>query len=307
MHYAISSLFEDYPERVGVYCYDVKKEDHKEVKAGKIKLAIGRVQVSSQITRESERVTFSVLHLGNHDFNGGVRQFLGDEAYQMMVEEIVTAFEKGAFAEVVRLMDKHFGMHSYSLKDLFKDEQRKILNLLLRETMKEFESDYRQLYEDNRILMGFLYEAGIPIPRPFLVAAEFTLNLDAKRALEGEIDVEKIQNIPRDIQKWNILVDTVGIEFILRHRTEQEMDKFFENPSDLSTLEKMEKILDMAFSLPIELNLWEVQNIYHKMASTIYGDYHSKAMQGDEQASLWTEKFKSLGQKLSFNVGAILP
>ncbi len=63
--------------------------------------------------------------MGDHAFNGGVREFSGAKAYQTMAEEIRDAFEKGAFADVVRLMDKHFGMHHYSLKDLFKDEQRK--------------------------------------------------------------------------------------------------------------------------------------------------------------------------------------
>ncbi|MGB8273646.1 MAG: DUF3536 domain-containing protein, partial [Alphaproteobacteria bacterium] len=129
-HYAVSSLFEDYPEETEIYCYDVKREDYRKTEAGKIELAIGRVQVSSQITRESEWVTFCILHLGNHDFNGGVRQFLGEDAYQTMKDEISMTFEKGAFGDVIRLMDKHFGMHHYCLKDLFRDEQRKILDQL---------------------------------------------------------------------------------------------------------------------------------------------------------------------------------
>ena len=40
-----------------------------------------------------------------------------------MKQEISAVFESGDFAVIVRLMDKHFGMSNYSLKDLFADEQ----------------------------------------------------------------------------------------------------------------------------------------------------------------------------------------
>jgi alpha-amylase/alpha-mannosidase (GH57 family) len=306
VHYAVSSLFEDYPEETDIYCYDVKKEDYKKTEAGKIEIAAGRIQVSSQITRESELVTFCILHLGNHDFNGGVRHFLGEEACQAMKEEVNTAFEKGAFADVVRLMDKHFGMHHYSLKDLFRDEQRKILDLVIKATTDDFETAYRQMYENNRILMGFLQEAGIPIPRPFLMAAEFTLNLDLRRALEAEMGLEKMKNLMQEIQKWNVPIDAVGFEFILRNKMEQKIKIFFENPSGVSILEEFEEGLDIASSLPFSLTLWEIQNIYYRMAKTVYPDFVSKAMEGDEEALRWTEQFKSLGQKLSFNLESIL-
>jgi alpha-amylase/alpha-mannosidase (GH57 family) len=307
VHYAVSSLFEDYPKETNIYCYDVKKEDYRKKEAGKIELALGRVEVSSQITWESELATFCILHLGNHDFNGGVRTFLGEEAYQTMKEEITSAFEKGAFADVVRLMDKHFGMHHYSLKDLFKDEQRKILDLLIKATLDDFESAYRQMYESNRILMGFLQEASFPISRPFLMAAEFTLNLDMQRALETEVDIEKIKTVMKDIEKWNVTLDAVNLEFILRHQIEKEMRRFLEHSSDLAILEAIEKLLAIASSLPFELNLWEIQNIYYGMGKTSYSNFVTKAREGDEQASGWIERFRSLGQKLSFNLESILP
>ena len=305
-HYAVSSLFEDYPEETDIYCYGVKREDYRKTEAGKIELAIGRIQVSSQITRESELVTFCILHLGNHDFNGGVRSFLGEEAYQTMKEEVRTGFEKGAFADVVRLMDKHFGTHHYSLRDLFKDEQRKILDLLIKATLDDFESAYRHMYENNRILMGFLQEARFPISRLFLTAAEFTLNLDMRRALEGESDIDKIKCIMHDIQRWEISMDAVRLEFILRHQIEQKMKRFPDRSSDLAILEEIEKLLTIASSLPFELNLWEIQNLYYGMGKKIYPVFLAKAREGDQETSGWVERFRSLGQELSFNLESIL-
>jgi len=263
--------------------------------------------VESQITEESARVIFSILYMGDHAFNGGVREFSGAKAYQAMAEEIRGAFEKGAFADVVRLMDTHFGMHHYSLKDLFKDEQRKILNSIIKETMQEFASSYRQLYENHRILLGFLSEAALPIPKPFFTAAEVTLNLDIQRAVEEEMQAEKVQNLLKEIRKLNVPLDRVSLEFILRQKVEEDLARFEENPSDLSCLQRAVKMLEIAFTLPIQLNLWEVQNTYYRMAKKMVQGYRSRATQGEKTASQWIEHFTSLGQKLSFNLKAILP
>ncbi len=103
-----------------------------------------------------------------------------------MKKEIITAFEKGAFADIVRLIDRQAGVQTYSLLHLFRDEQRKILNHVISETLEGFEHAYRLMYENNRVLMLFLQEAGMPVPKTFLTAAEFILNVDIKRALEAE-------------------------------------------------------------------------------------------------------------------------
>ncbi|MEP9411977.1 MAG: DUF3536 domain-containing protein [Candidatus Brocadia sp.] len=307
VHYAVSSLYEDYPENTRIYCYAIAREDYHRAEAGRIKIATGRISVGSEIIMETERLCFCVLHLGNHDFSGGVRTFLGDDAYQSMKGEIMASFERGAFADIVRLMDKHFGMHNYSLQHLFKDEQRKIVNQVISATLEEFEDTYRSMYENNRILMGFLRETGMPIPRAFYTAAEFILNRDLKRAFEEERDVSRIQSIIHDIKKWNIHVDALDHEFVIRRRIEKVMDELQKNPSDFSLFQKIERKFHLFVTLPFEINLWHVQNVYYNMAKTTYKDFLLKAKAGDADAASWIEKFRQIGQKLSFNLTAVLP
>ena len=82
------------------------------------------------------------------------------------------------------------------------------------------------MYENHRILMGFLSETAFPIPKPFFTAAEFTLNLDIQRAFGEEINVEKIQNILKGIRKLNVPVDGASREFIVRHKMGGRGKKF---------------------------------------------------------------------------------
>lgn len=307
VHYAVSSLFEDYPETTEIYSYVVAKQDYQKLLAGRAKLAVGRICITSKITRGTEYISFGVLYLGNHDFNGGVRNFQGDEAYRSMKDEIITTFEKGSFAEIIRLMDKNFGMHNYSLRNLFKDEQRKILHEIIDITMQDFELTYRHIYEDNRLLMGFLKELGMPLPKGFLIAAEFTFNSDIQKAFLENIDVKRIHQISNDIKKWNVPLDSKETEFLTRKRVEEIMDKIYKDPSNFSSLVEIQALIKLLQSLPIEMNFWYMQNIYYKMAKTAYMEFLSKAKAGDENAARWTEVFRQIGQDLFFNTAAVLP
>lgn len=94
-HYAVSSLFEDYGDETDIFSYSAKREDYQRLEAGRTSIAMGRIYATSKVTLESETLTFCILHLGNHDLNGGVRTYLGPEAYQSMKDEICAAFDMG--------------------------------------------------------------------------------------------------------------------------------------------------------------------------------------------------------------------
>src|SRR4051812_24024308 len=55
-HYAISSLFEAYPDDTALYCYSIQRQDYQVLEAGKLRLALGRAIFTSDVTQESERL-----------------------------------------------------------------------------------------------------------------------------------------------------------------------------------------------------------------------------------------------------------
>ncbi|MEW6108570.1 MAG: DUF3536 domain-containing protein [Nitrospirota bacterium] len=307
-HYAVSSLFEDYAGHTDIFSYRVEEEDYQVKEILQTKIAMGKISATSRITGESEIISFCILHFGSLSLNGGVRTFRGDNEYRSMKKEMLSAFESGDFADIIRLMDNHFGMHNYSLKDLFKDEQRKILNILIGKSMEEFADEYKKMYESNRIIMGFLQDTGVPMPKAFLTAAEFSLNVDLKKAFaDGEIDFKRIQDIISDIKKWGVAVDSIDIEFTTRQRLEWMMRKLLINRSDINLLLMIQKMLDVVRLLPLELNYWQLQNIYYRIAKTAFNEFLAKAKAGDGNASGWLDIFKKTGEMLLFNISALLP
>ncbi len=306
-HYAVSSLFEDYIDETTIYSYVVQKDDYQRIPVGNTKIAVGRVTVSSSITWESEKISFCVLHFGGHALNGGVRTFLGHDAYQSMKEEIITTFERGAFADIVRLMDNHFGMHNYSLPNLFRDQQRTMLNLLISKTVEDFENAYRQMYEGNRILMGFLKEMGMPCKKAFCTVAEFILNTDMKKVfMEEVLDVSRIQHLIDEMTLWDLPLDTVEIEFIARRQLESIMQNLSMNPSDIGLLLEIQKRLELYKLLPIEVNYWQAQNTYYKIAKTTYREILTKA-ESEVDIRKCLAPFKYIGEMLFFDIASLLP
>jgi hypothetical protein len=206
------------------------------------------------------------------------------------------------------MIDHYFGVHTYSLLHLFRDTQRKVLSRVISDTLEGVERAYRLVFENNRVLMLFWQETGMPIPKPFLVAAEFTLGLDVRRALESEeCDIEKVRNALNESRRWRIAPDQVEIEFTFRRILEEAMEQLAGNYKNPSLLSRVAALVGLLPSLQFEINLWRIQNIYIRMARTAYMDFFGKAMAADDDAVKWVETFKQIGRSLFFNVDAVLP
>src|SRR5262245_19800776 len=136
-HYGFMSLFEPYTDEAKVYCYRVRLEDFERFEAGRSKLAIGRVSITSEITCDSKDYSFGAIHIGDHSMNCGVRKKESQEDYDTMKQELTGAFNRGDFSEVIRLLDRHFGESTYSLRSIFHDDQRKILSRILQSSLAE--------------------------------------------------------------------------------------------------------------------------------------------------------------------------
>ncbi len=299
-HYAISSIFEEYPGNIKTYCYSAKSEIYRKIESGRMKLAIGKANIASDITLDEKTISFAVLHLGDINMNGGVRYFIGEQAFSEMQEEIRSAFEKSDIPSTIRLMDKHFGTHNYSLWHLFKDEQRKIIEPILRTTLEGIESSYRQIFENNYTTMNFLHEIRMPLPRTLLLAAEFILNTDLRRILEGENDLNRAGKIISEARKLGVKLDSSTLGYIATNRLNSLMEMLNQHPEDMQIVEKIINTIKLLRTIPVELDLWKAQNIYCSIGRKYYRGMKEKA--GDEHAEKWMEFFKELSTYLRVKI-----
>jgi len=303
-HYAISSLFEDYGQRSCIYCYLVEREDYRHWEAGNTKLAVGRARVTSEITREWMTLSYGVLYFGYHNVNGGVREYRDEGAYQELVEGVEDAFDRGDLTEVIRLLDRHFEGMTCSVRQLFGDQQRKILDIILDSTLEQVTADYRQIYDRHASLMRFLKDLNIPRPKALHTAAEFVLNNGLRRALEKEQpDFERIKALLSEARKLDVSLDETELGYTLKHTVEITAERFHDRPDDLTLLQNLERLTSLAHSLPFDVDMWKVQNIYYQLLNSAYADFKRKAQQGNENAQVWVDHFSALGDKLHMRRG----
>lgn len=300
-HYAISSLFESYGERSRIFCYTVERRDNKNLVAGNIKLTVGRAQVTSEITRESAALSYGALYFGYHNVHGGVRVYRDEdeEMYLEMVAKVSDAFDRADLPEVIHVMDQYFEGITCSLKQLFRDKQRKILEIILDSTLEEIEANYRKTYEHHASLMRFLKDLGVPQPKALHTAAEFVLNTSIRRAFLAEpLDLDHINALLTEARIWAVPLDAAGLGYALKKNLERMSEKLRARPSDLALLKSLEAAAGLANTLPFEIDMWKVQNIYYQLLQTVCADFKKKAGQGDEDAQEWLDHFTILGEKL---------
>jgi hypothetical protein len=307
-HYAVSSLFKDYPEDSTLFAFDTHSRQRRELRSGRAKLALGVVDVTSRVTQELRTFSFGVLHFGDHHVNGGVREFRGREAFDAMARDVETSFERADFAAALRLLDRYFVELTYSLQTLFRDEQRRVLDLLLRSTLEGVEAQYRQIYETHAPLMRFLSGIGARIPRALQGAAELALDRELRDAFaDPDGDREAGLARYREIASWGLQLDTAGLSFALGRALDVLSERVVETPADLETLERLRETVELARDLPFETDPSRVQNRFWHLRETRLPEMRRRAEKGDGAAAAWVERFAALGAALRLRVPTAVP
>ena len=93
---------------------------------------------------------------------------------------------------------RYFGKNNYSLKDLFKDDQRFVLDYIVADGLKKAKDLYDIVYHDNSAMLRFMKENRVPSPQPLLSAAEIVLNMEIEQLLLAETpDLERLHKHQR--------------------------------------------------------------------------------------------------------------
>ena len=307
VHYAVTSLFQESsgpePDPARVYCYSVEREDGWTLQAGRARLAVGRARVTSDLTGHSGALCYGVLHFGDHNLNAGVKPFQSQEDYDRLASDLAGAFGHGDLAQTIRLLDRHFGDVPYSLRTLFRDEQRRILDLVLASTLDEVEDEFRDIYRQYAPLIRFLHGLGTPLPNAFRAAAELVLNVDLRRALaEPGEGAEPVRRLLAETENLGVTLDAQGLSYALERALEDLVDRLGEQPEDADLLRRVENAVDLAGTPPFSVNLWRAQNRCYEMFRGVYPLVLEEADSGEADAAEWVRRFRSLGGKLKLRL-----
>jgi alpha-amylase/alpha-mannosidase (GH57 family) len=304
-HYAISSLFEDYPATTSLFCYWVDKLTFDRVNKNDSKLAVGQAHVYSSITAEEADITFAVLHLGGEEFIGGVRVKEGSSPFEKMQKEIKSAFEKDGQKQLSRLLDQHFGEHSYSLLHLFRDEQRKILNLVAKPAFDQVKKSLRQIFDQHYQAMRGMNRLRIALPMALYTTAKFVLNNELRQLFEAdEFDLQRFQKVVDEVKDWPIKLDRNTLCYHASQLINKLMERCFAFPENINWLEEINLTLKTFIEPPLllDLDLWKTQNQYFSIGQKLYTEMTKREAQGSADAKRWFDEFSRLGEYLKVRI-----
>jgi hypothetical protein len=224
-----------------------------------------------------------------------------DAEYEKLIAEAMAVFSRADIPELIRAFDRGFGVDTYSLKSLFRDEQRSIISQILISTLDEAEAVYRQLYEHHAPLMRFLSDLKTPLPKAFRTTAEYALNSHLRRAFSDDLDIGRIHSLLEEARLGGVELDATTLEFTLRKTIERMAGRIREDPADLADLHALREAIELTEELPFSVTLWTVQNIAYDLLQEVYPSMRDRSA-GEDDARAWVEDFDVLARKLSLKM-----
>jgi alpha-amylase/alpha-mannosidase (GH57 family) len=300
-HYAISSMFRSYPDTGQIFCFDVHRQSYDLLTSGRGRFAVGRAILKSRITEETEEVCFAVLHLGDQNLSAAVCRYQPQKeaAWATFVEAARAAVRRANLPDLIRLIDGFFPGAQYSFTSLFADEQQRILKTILTQTLAQVEGALMRIYEEHATLLDFLGEANIPAPPALAVTAGFAINASLRHALEADTyDAAEISRLLRRAEIDHVTLDAPLLSYTADKRMKRAMVRLEaaaeqQSPLSLNVLNETLAIAESLQALPMEINLWQAQNIWNDLLRRSDTEYAPRE---------WREGFRRIGLALNVSV-----
>ena len=299
-HYAISCVYPQQPgdaslaEKNRLFCYTIDHLWETTMPYGLGQLRMGRLHLCSVLTEECEQVGYGVIHFGDQNVSAAVKRMEAEEQPLLtaLAHEIEDAIDASNLPEVVRLMDDYFGESRYSLTSLFADEQRRIVQNILRPTVAALEATLTDLYASHASLVHFLSRNNLPQPAALRAAGQFAIQTQLKHALEADpIDLAATQRLLAQAREDAVTLDLAALGFLADERMHRAMERLQENPGAPEPVRQALSLATALRVLPFSLDLWQAQNIWYALWPRISID--NAALQED---------FLALGTELGIRV-----
>jgi alpha-amylase/alpha-mannosidase (GH57 family) len=311
-HFAISSLSWAYgtAERIGAY--EVIRDDYELREAGRAKLAFGRLTIRSAVTLAETSIEFGVLHLGDHNFSCGVRDRGDDQTYADMCAALEHHFDIADFPHVIRAIDEHFDGDSYSLGTLFRDEQRRILDAILRTTIEETEATYHMIFRGRAPLMRYLTDLHAKVPAVLRSTAQIVINAELRKSLSSsQLDPHHVGSLLEESARFDVVLDTEG----LAHTFGQTIDRLarsvgdhlaerddvfltFDDQDEIG-IQRITTLIEVAATLPFDVDLATAQDVLWRTLRDHHIELRDRAAAGEKVAAIWEEALTGVAQSLA--------
>jgi hypothetical protein len=302
-NHAICSVLEKQrPREAQDRAFFLRRTEYAADTYGATALSVGNVEVITQGTGETGEYVFAVLKLTNHDVHCVVSDALPHAQFTRIRDDLLQTFARHSLSEVVRALDRTFGEHCYTAKDLLLDDRRRVLAGVTDAVLTRLEESYQQVYQENRRLMEYLRELEVPLPQGFALAAGFLASRSfaraATRVLESGTDGEELVYIMNEARKWRAPLETQGVEEMLRRLVEARVASLLSDPLSADIVSGLH-FLELAERLGLTFNVWKAQTLFAQACRQHLPELLDRRHQ-EEAVAHQVVLLRRLGERLGF-------
>jgi alpha-amylase/alpha-mannosidase (GH57 family) len=275
-HHAISLIYslpgEDRCRRV--FSFDLEATDLEVRTRGTGHLAVGSLRVRSRRTRNQAEARFVVIHFGGLDFHAVLGPPCNAASFDAFKRQLLDAYRSNSLADVTRLTSEEFPGQPHRLDDLFRDEQRRIIAIVLEDRFADYQRTFERLANQDEEMLNRLGQLRYPIPKPFHAAASTYLDVhlrdEISRLVRGESgSLDAIERLWERGRGWGYRPEKDLLEKTLSESLLQTLEEIHQEADLTGITSRVERLLAAAALLELEPDLWLVQNRFLNAYTTL--------------------------------------
>jgi alpha-amylase/alpha-mannosidase (GH57 family) len=268
--YAITGLVEEHEDDARLYAYRVRRLDEARETYADTQARIGHVEVTFEPTGETGQAVYALLHFGGHDVSCGVGPY-DEVAYGRMKADLLPRYQRHSMADMVRGLDEHFPRQTFSLRDLFLEDRRRVLDRVVRGVMLRHEETYHRIWEESRALAHYLREVDAPLPEVFRLTARHVLEerVAAELAQLGTPAVlpPRVFELIDEAAALGLPLDLAFARPAMRDAVQRTLAALEADPSP-ELVEAARSLVEDARRVGLRFGLWSAQNRFFALWRT---------------------------------------
>ncbi|MEN8248832.1 MAG: DUF3536 domain-containing protein, partial [Bacteroidota bacterium] len=268
MHFAVNALFEDDVRHITVLNYECNSDILDRVKGGTMILLSGITTVVSRVTLSRKKFSFAIIYMGNHHLIGGTSNNTSVEWYKEMKQSFANDFNNGNLAGIIDTIKEHFTEKAFSFHQLFKDQQDKLINLVIEDRMKNALSSYEDIYDSTYSLLKLLKSNQLSIPGLLENNLLTVFQYKIEEILEGNGDLVNISRLERyteEISNWEAKLKTEKISYLASKKIGRLVNNFNDFEDKASVLFNIEQTLRLLEIIKVKPGIESLQELLFRI------------------------------------------
>ncbi len=302
MHYAAASLFEDSPEKLQLFNYTYDNIFFERFESASLKLSVGHISVKSRVTYYERPFYFAALYLGQHHIIGQFANTMKSDDFESMYIEMRDAFRLNQVSTMTEIMQRYFGDHRFSIEDLFRDQKRKVLQMLMEKDLELAQLSYKEIYDRSYDLVNKMRTSKIAIPRLLRRNMEAVINNEIFLFFsDDQRNMSRLDYLSEEVVRWKLKLER---ELLAKETGDWLHRRFLSlitDPFDIEQLDIITKAMLRVHDMEVQPELFQAQNVCFTY-SREYTDVTHVEGWTEEQLVRWKVKLKAVAALMGISL-----